>query len=68
MIRFFFQRFQRPKLLLGVDFADGQLRIVALRRLKRAAVGHLEQWSPEFELEGYAVAPLPDGAVATARS
>lgn len=63
MIRFFFQRFQGPKLLLGVDFADGQLRIVALRRLKRAAGGHLKQWSPEFELEGYAVAPLPDGAV-----
>jgi type IV pilus assembly protein PilM len=62
-MRFFFQRFQRPKLLLGVDFADGQLRIVALRRLKRAAGGHLRQWSPEFELEGYAVAPLPDGAV-----
>ena len=67
MIRFFFQRFQRPKLLLGVDFADGQLRIVALRRLKRAAKGHLKQWSPEFELEGYAVAPLPDGAVVAGR-
>jgi hypothetical protein len=67
MIRFFFQRFQRPKLLLGVDFADGQLRIVALRRLKRAAKGHLKQWSPEFELEGYAVAPLPDGAVIAGR-
>ena len=67
MIRFFFQRFQRPKLLLGVDFADGQLRIVALRRLKRAAKGHLKQWSPELELEGYAVAPLPDGAVIAGR-
>lgn len=67
MIRFFFQRFQRPKLLLGVDFADGQLRIVALRRLRRAAKGHLQQWTPEFELEGYAVAPLPNGAVVAGR-
>lgn len=67
MIRFFFQRFQKPKLLLGVDFADGQLRIVALRRLKRAAKGNLQQWTPEFELEGYAVAPLPDGAVVAGR-
>lgn len=63
MINTFLQRFQRPKLLLGVDFADGQLRIVALRRLKGASESQIQSYSPEFELEGYAVAPMPEGAV-----
>ena len=62
---------RRPKLLLGVDYSDHELRIVALRRLAKEsqAEGSVAEdslavpASLRYELEGYAVASLPAGTV-----